>query len=241
MKPEQESGYFNQEYTDSRHKVVEEYRELAKQKLPIPEQDWSVIWALSGPETTLEENAPPRPKESHKAVHYNMTKRRFETALQVARSVTARRCGKKIAEVTPEDIEKQGPVVYWNGSAAQNDYFKEFIKNGELMKNYGFPGSKIQITESRDIEHTDHQFEDFPKSLISKDNKVVIVSDFEHWPRIKRYLIKHQDKFTAATSVFYPAQPSELPVKIALQEIRKIHPYTKQGILPKDEVLEDDK
>lgn len=91
MKPEKEGGYFDPKYVESRHKIAEEYRGLAEQELPAPEKDWDVIWALSGPEETLEEKAGAHPGEEHKNIGYNQTRRRLETALQVAREVTALR------------------------------------------------------------------------------------------------------------------------------------------------------
>lgn len=239
MKPENAGGYFEPKNVAFRHKIVKEYRDLAEQELPIPEKDWGVIWALTGPEETFAEEAKAHPGEEHKTTNYNQTKRRFETALQVAREVTAVRCGKEAAAVTPADIKEQGPIVYWGGKAAINDYFKKFVESGEFEKNYNFPVQNIKITESRTIQHTDHQFEYFPRELATEEGKVVIVTDFYHLPRVRRYLEKYKDKFPAGKSVLYPAQPSGLPLKTTLQEIKKIPLYVEKGVFPPEDLPEN--
>lgn len=240
MKPETGNSYFDQEQVDSRHKIMAEYRELAKQAPPLPEKDWGVIWALTGPEETFAEGAKAHPGEEHKTTGYNQTKRRFETALRVAREVTALRLGKEVEKVTSADIKEQGPIIYWGGKAAVNDWFKEFVRSGDYGKTYDFPVENIKITDSRTIQHTGHQFEEFPQDLIPENSKVAIVTDLYHIPRVKRYMKKHQDKFPAGKSLVYPSQPSVLPKRATLQEIRKILLYSQQGILPPEGLLEND-
>ncbi|KKW11527.1 MAG: hypothetical protein UY50_C0011G0003 [Parcubacteria group bacterium GW2011_GWA2_49_9] len=183
----EQNPYFKPEYVAGRHAVIErfkEYREkIEKGDLPKPAQDWEVIWALTGPDQTLEEGAKIHKGEEQKATSYNQTRRRFETALAVAREVTAVRLSKEVSEVTDSDIEKEGPVIYWSGKASTNDYLAQLIEAGEFEKQFHFPSSCVKITENRDIQHTGHQFAEFPKELLPEGKKVVIISDVYHLPR----------------------------------------------------------
>lgn len=229
---DKEKEYFEPDYLASRRKVVEEYKELAEQQLPPPEKNWGIIWPLSGPEMTFEEHAPIFDAEKHKETSYNQTKNRFETALNIIKQVTALRANKDLERITMTDIEQIGPVLYWNAEPILNDYLAELILKGELKKRYNFPANKIIITTNKNIVHTDDQFNDFPMGILPSGEKVIIVTDFYHLPRIKRYVQKHADKFSLERTVLYPSQPSCLPIKMALQEIKKMHKYSKKGILP---------
>ncbi|KKU48683.1 hypothetical protein A3H10_00960 [Candidatus Uhrbacteria bacterium RIFCSPLOWO2_12_FULL_46_10] len=234
MTIDRETNYFDPDYLASRQKVTREYRELAEEQLPTPEKDWGIIWPLSGPDLTFEEDPTTAPEEAHKTVTYNQTKGRFETALNLAKLVTALRTNKDLKDITMADIEQAGPMIYWNGRAAHNNYLAEFVASGELEKRYNFPASKLAITANREIKHTDDQFEDFPINILPPGEKVIIVTDFYHLPRVKRYAQKYAKKLLPEEVVLYPAQPSRLPVKMAIQEIKKIHGYSQEGILPPD-------
>lgn len=234
--PEGLENYFDPKYLESRKKVVREFRELAKKEPPAPEKDWEVIWPLTGPEDTFAKAAQAHPGEEHKtAKGYNQTRRRFETALAVVREVTAARLRKPRDEVTLDDIKAHGPCIYWNGKAATNDYLRELIESGKFEDEFHFPGSRIRITDARDIRHTGDQFEKFPQDLFPPEGKVAIVSDLYHLPRVKRTMRKYPDKFPIERSILYPSQPLTLPTKNALREAKNIYLYSKKGILPTEE------
>jgi hypothetical protein len=230
--PEKSIDYFAPDYRASRKRVVKEYRDLVETALPIPEKNWGVIWPLVGPELTFEEQAPTVSEEAKKIVAYNQTKRRFETAIHIARQVTALRVGKGLDEVTVDDIEKAGPIVYWNGRKEHNDNLTRMMASGELEKNYHFPISKITITTNQEITNTKEQFDDFPNTILPQGDKVIIVTDLYHLPRTRRYLDQHPDKFSQTRSILFPSQPVRLPPKMALREIKAIFPYSQKGDLP---------
>jgi len=225
-------NYFDPEYRASRKRVGQELREFAETQPPSPEPDWGVIWPLVGPELTFEEQAPTVTEEAKKTVAYNQTKQRFETAINLARQVTALRLGKPFVEVTIADISQAGPTVYWNGRVEHNENLAKIVASGDLEKKYHFPVSKILITTSQRITNTKDQFEDFPDSILPAQEKLVVVTDLYHLPRSKRYLQKYPNKFPPDRMVLYPSQPVSLPPKMALRELKNIFPYSKKGDLP---------
>ena len=229
---EKAENYHDPEWVESRHKVVGELREISEKELPKPEFDWGTIWVISGPELNWEGD---KINPGERSAGYNQTRKRWETGLKMAREVTALRLNKKLNEVSIDDIKKHGPTIYFNGTKAHNDNFKEFARpGGQLETEFDFPSSNVRISENIGIKHTDHQFEDFPKDMLVEGNKLVIVSDLYHIPRLTRYADKYPDKFLAKQTVFYPAEPLTVPVAPTLREARKIHTYIKGGILPPD-------
>lgn len=230
--PEDLGDYHNADWVKSRHKIVDELREISEKELPKPESNWEVVWVFSGPELNWEGN---KVNPGERSVGYNQTRKRWETGLKVAREVTACRLNKKPEEVTMEEIKKSGPKIYYNGTKEGNDNFREFSKpGGQLEIELNFPSSNVVISENADIKHTGNQFEDFPSGMVLPGNKLVIVSDLYHLPRLKRYTEKYHDKFSQEQTVFYPAEPLTVPVAPTLEEIKKIFRYIKGGILPPD-------
>lgn len=222
--------YFSPEFVASRKKVVKELRERAESPLPEPQADWGLIWVLSGPKarSTTENDT-----QSWYGEHQE-TGQRFSTGVDLARKVTARRLNKDVAEITLDDIKNHGPKIYFNGLETENEQLKLFVDSPEQFEAmYNFPVSNITITESAAIKHTGHQFDDFSQD-VPDNNKVVVVTDLYHLPRIERYIKKYSDKFDSDKTVLYPSQPQTLPVRSALAEIKKIRPYIEAGILPPD-------
>ena len=217
-----ETGYFEKEYISSRHEYVEEVREIIEKGPPAPEQDWEVIWVLSGPEQKFDD--PPREGK------YNQTKHRFETAVNIAKEVTALRLQKMKEEVTLEDIAAHGPTLYFNGRDDQNQAFRELIAGQGVEKEFQFPDAKVMVSSDLNIQSTSHQFELFPKDFVPEDAKLVVVTDLYHLPRTRRYF----DKFPLVEKdkrVLYPALPASIPPRAALEEAKKIYPYIQQGFL----------
>lgn len=232
-------NYFDPEYVSSRKKIAREYREFAERELPKPQSDWGTIWPLSGPEHSLDTNPTVGDKESQRVTSHNQTKDRFETALNIARMVTATRLNIDVVDITLADIQRAGPVIYWNGVPSQNEYLTQFVADGNMERRYNFPAEKVIVSTDSSIHHTNDQFEDFTKRERPQDEKIVIVTDLYHWPRIERYVKKHSKALPPENVIIYPSQPSRLPVKLAMQEIKKIHGYSKDGILPPDDDAPD--
>lgn len=224
-----DENYFDPEWVKSRRGVVRELREYAEHGPPEPQANWDVLWVLSGPQLDWD-GVQITPGEQ--PANYNQTRKRWETGLQLARRVTALRLKKTPDEVTMEDLATNGPMIYYNSVAAGNDLFQEFVRpGGRLETEQHFPGSKVKITANREIKHTGHQFEDFPADLIQENRKVVIISDLYHLARVKRYVEKFYEKVPPENVVLYAAEPTSLPIKDTLGEIRKIYKYAQAGIV----------
>jgi hypothetical protein len=224
-------GYFEAGYIESRQKVVEELREMAEKGPPAPEANWDVIWVFSGPELNFDGDMNTR-ETGRKIDNYNQTKQRWETALTVARQVTAVRLGKPVEQITRKNIAEHGPAVYFNGTQKHNECFRKYCESGGLVENeYDFPSSKIQITKQDGIVNTGDQFQDFPAELVPETGRLVLVSDLYHLPRVKRYAKKNEAKMPLDRLILYPAQPQKLPIRNTIEGIRSIYPYLKKGFI----------
>lgn len=224
-----EGEYNHSPWAESRIRIAAELRQIVENGLPEIENDWNIIPPLSGPETGNifdEENRENRA--------YNETEKRFRTALDVAKAVTAKRLSKKEEEVTLEDIRDNGPIVYFNGLAAQNEFLKTEYALSILEQKYGFPREKLQLTSNTEIKHTGHQFLDFNEH-VPEEGKMILVSDLYHLPRMRRYLGLESNKLTEENTVLYAATPIALNVALTLDEIRKIYGYIQKGILPAED------
>lgn len=225
-------GYHDPSYVKSRHKAINELKELAE-NAPKPQTSWQIIWVLSGPEVDFEGKSV---KDEMTVPGYNQTKQRLETGMELVKQITALRLNKKPGEVTPEDIKQTGPKIYYNGTQEHNDFCRELALPGGLMQTaYNFPGENVIITANNKITNTNDQFDDLPANLAGNNQQIVLISDLYHLPRVKRYAKKNKDKFLKNQLVFYPSLPLKLPVGKTLRDIRNIHPYIKAGFLPPDE------
>ncbi len=208
-----------------RREVLEKMRELAYEKAPEPGEDWDVVWVISGSPSDIKAESTEQER--------NESRERMETGLKIVREVTAIRLSKKTEEVTEDDILNSGPSIYWNATDRANDNLRQRIKEGLFEERYKFPGTKIIISQDKDIEHTGHQFEKFPVELVDNSRKIVFVSDIYHLPRVIRYLDVDYNKIPLEKVVIYPSEPRKVPVGKALGETKKIPEYIKKGILPK--------
>jgi len=224
-----QTEYFDSAWERSRHQMIAELREIAERGLPEVQTDWDIIAPLSGPESGNifdEENVGNS--------GYNETEKRFRTAIDVAKQVTAKRLSKSVEEITLEDIRLSGPVIYFNGLTVQNEFLRQEGLT-ILEDKYKFPREKIEITQNTEIKHTGHQFQDFNNHL-PQNGKMVLVSDLYHLPRMRRYLGLDTNDLSEDNTVLYPATPLALNIRLTLDEIRKIYPYIEKGILPTEEL-----
>jgi len=166
------------EKEDLKDEILDEMREFHKRGIEVPmvERDWDLVWVLSGPPIDIAEEFK-EAKEVGQVIFaledkiakedikrkINESNTRLATGIKVAKEVTAKRLGKKIEELTLEDILNFGPDIYWNGTDWSNDNFRQRIDEGWVEKRYHFPRKKIVISGKLGIEHTGHQFEKFPK------------------------------------------------------------------------------
>jgi uncharacterized SAM-binding protein YcdF (DUF218 family) len=216
-----------EEEKKTRERVLEEMIELATEKLPEPEEDWDIVWVISGPPTDI--------KAESTEEEINESRERMETGLKISREVTAKRLGKDVEEVTVDDILNNGPNIYWNATDGANDNLRQRIAERLFEKRYGFPGEKIIVSTNKDIKHTGDQFNEFPRELAEANRKIVFVSDTYHIPRIVRYLLKPgYNAIPLEKVVVYPSEPRRIPADKAMSEIEKIPEYIKEGILPKE-------
>lgn len=223
--------------------VVEGMKEFAYEKAPEPQQDWDLIWVISGPPMDISEDF----REDHEVLvgyndkiakndvvkKINESRERFLTGLRVAKAVTAKRLGKDADAVTSEEIKESGPDIFWNATDWGNDNLRQRIGEG-FLDQYDFPKEKVIVSENLGIEHTGHQFERLDENIIAGRRKVVIVSDVYHLPRIQRYINIEGDKISEDMTVLYPSEPRRVPVGKGLAEVRKIPNYIEKGILPKE-------
>lgn len=205
--------------------ILKEIKKTAYSESSMPEEDWDLVWVLSGPEEDIQE-VPVQGKR-------NETKDRLITALKIVRQITALRMAKKIKDINIKDILSWGPAVYYNGTDLQNDNLRNIVE--KFSEQQDFPKEKIIISENLGIKHTGDQFTKFPDEILKDKRKIILISDVYHLPRVKRY-IRMEAKFDPQEIILYPSEPKKAPVKKVLKEIRKISRYIKEGILPPEDL-----
>ena len=210
-----------------------------------------MVWPLSGPPIDIAEefnNDEKRETESplliagDKIAQKDIERKRNEsnlrltTAIRVAKEVTAKRLGKKIEELTMEDVQNFGPDIYWNATDESNDNFRQRIDEGWIEQRYDFPREKIVVSANLGILHTGHQFEKFPEEFTGKYRKTVVITDIYHLPRTKRYFNEKSNKTLAQEmsdgKIIFYTSGSKIPYDKAKGEIDKIPQYVEKGILP---------
>ena len=207
--------------------VIKEYKKFAAIKV-VPQEDWDLIWVLSGPETSITD-------ESSGKKERNITRDRLLTAFVLSKRVAALRSRKKIKELTRKDIFRLAPSVYYNGTDEQNKDLDSLSHDRRWEQKYNFPAEKIKISPALGIQHTGNQFKTFPKKLVNDNRKIVLVTSLYHLPRVKRYFGSRYNtsQISIENVVLVPAEPRCLPVNLDSREARKMQMYEKRGILPK--------
>jgi hypothetical protein len=211
---------------DVRRRVLNDMKEIGRGESPKTEEDWDLVWVLSGPPVDIEQEIDGERNES---------KDRLETGFNISREVTALRLGKSIDEINMDDILNSGPKIYWNAEDEVNDSLRKKVEDGLLEEKYSFPRENLIISQNSGIRHTGHQFRDFPEELAEHNRKIVIVSDTYHLPRVKRYLRNDDSKITKEKAVLYPSNPRIVLPSKAISEIKKIPEYIEKGILPPEQ------
>lgn len=221
---EERGGTINDEDRTFQHKVLDEFKEIRDKPLPDINEDWDLIWVLSGPENTFEENP-----------ENNETRERLVTGFNLVKGVTAKRLGKGVNEVTLEDIAAHGPKIYFAGLAnGHHPALQKTAESGILEDKYGFPRENLINDKVEEIAYTGHQFQYFPENLLERSRKIVIVTSPRHIPRVKRY--SRDERYSISQKgedlILYPALPLKFPVGGTLREIRNISKYVREGVLP---------
>lgn len=229
-----------------RRRVLEEMKELGRGEDPLPQEDWDLVWVLSGHSVDIAEeftedssgkevifDHADKIAEKDVAKKINEGRERLETGIKLAKEITAKRLNKPADELTLEDVRNSGPDIYWNATDWGNDNLRERIKEGFLDK-YDFPSEKIIISANLGIQYTGDQFEKIEDSVIEGRRKIVIISDTYHLSRVRRYLHKKDSKITEENSLLYASQRKRVPIGKALREIKKVPEYIKKGFLPKE-------
>lgn len=206
-----------------RKKLLEELKEIAG-NIPEPQSEWDLIWVLSGPQVTFNENP-----ESH-----NETRERLITGFSLVRQVTAVRLGKSPEELTLKEISENGPRIYFNGTGDMNDALKETVASGLLEGEYNLPRVNLLIGPNEGITRTQEQFANFPRDLAEGSRKVVLVSSAYHPLRVKRYASMGDNPIPLQKLIYYPSLPIKFPLATTAHEIRdKIPNYVEKGYFPK--------
>lgn len=192
-----------------------------------PAGDWDTIWVVSGTEDD--------PYGEAEGKNKNQARERIEKGLELIKEVTAIRTGKSVAELSTEDIESQGPQLFFNGSTQQDVFLKSYIDSGFIFNTYGIPPSKISIAEKDGARVTTReQFDTFPEDILAHARKIAVVSSLYHCPRLAKYIEKkaRQEERSELREqmVVYPADIEVLRTGRAVGEGKKILDYF-EGIL----------
>jgi hypothetical protein len=162
-----------------------------------PQADWDMVWVLSGPEFSMNEvGEVDITEDGHNIVTSNQTKDRVESGVSLMVKITAMRTGMSPSLVTPDDIKRFGPVMYYNGGTTDkhienHELSRTVVVLKELDQQNTVPPENILVPEPQideKIRHTGHQIEYFPESELTARRKIVVVTDLYHCPRVERYL-----------------------------------------------------
>ncbi|OGD90161.1 hypothetical protein A2W45_00520 [Candidatus Curtissbacteria bacterium RIFCSPHIGHO2_12_41_11] len=210
----------NQEIFASRLELVREFREFEN---PTPTPDIDIVWVFSG-HSTYDEQLQPSP------LAYTITdyakffrkedRQRIARGIGLVKEVTALRLNKDKSEITEEDIQKAGPIFFYNGTGRQNHVLREAIADGKIA----LPQDKIIISEispkldpTPQEANTKTQFEQFPDDLLQKilghKGKIAIVSHLYHLLRIRRQakspnLVAQQPAWAELDLTYFAADPN---------------------------------
>lgn len=216
------------------HQVVDELRDLKERPPFQPTADIDAVWVLSAPGTYKE--------VSQDGIYKGVSadKKNIDYGIRLVYEITALRLGKNVDEVTKEDVESEGPVLYYNGEDAataqtnypQNLHLQEMVADPE----FPLPASNLKIGHI-EIANTPAQVSDFAE--FSRDflpgSKVAVVSLIQHAPRVSRYL-QHQKDSLPEGVIFLnaPTPETDKTVGKVLREVRKIADYAEKGDLSRE-------
>jgi len=213
------------------HQVLEELWDT-RESLPFqPSANIDMVWVFSAPGTVSDEpNAGP-----YRGKLFNLEL--IEEGIRIGREVTALRLGKPVDDVTKEDIEAVGPVLFYNGERQikghkypQNEHLEALIAEPD----FAFPESKVLIDDI-DEANTPGQVKQLAERLGSQPKhftNIAVVSAFQHSPRVGRYLEKYKGLFLKEVR-FYNAATAQTHNESAIAglEARKVLGYYRAGHL----------
>jgi hypothetical protein len=218
------------------HQVVGELRETAASGEFEPTADIDMVWVLSAPGTAKEASN----DGAYSGVSFD--RMNIDKGVETVLRVTALRLGKPVEEVTREDVETSGPVLFYNGEDAetekvnylQNEAFKELISEPD----FPVPESKIVVDRIPTIS-TVPQVKGLAEYLSNSETlprKVAAVSLFPHGPRVGRYIEHYRDMFPEGiefvnTPVNVKEVMGEKAIGTVLREVRKVPQYFDKGDL----------
>lgn len=216
------------------HKVVDELRELKEAPPFEPTADIDMVWVISQPGTAKS------PSEDGIYKGVSSDRKVIDYGVELVRQITALRLGKNVAEVTREDVESSGPVLFYNGedkdtenwAYTQNEDFEEITQD----PGFPIPRSKIVIGHIPQLG-TPTQVEGFANYLqhIQLPEKVAVVSMIHHSRRVSRYLNHYWHLFPEGVTLLNaPVAETHKLVGTTLREVRKIADYAQKGDLSRE-------
>lgn len=171
--------------------VLEEYRDYQN---PSVTADIDVVWAISGRGSYDAKPTPyllNSPEFAKSDLFREDDRQQTDFAAQLVREITALRLNKDVGEITKDDIEESGPILFYNGTNFQNQQLRNAVVSG----NFPIPKNKVRIEKLSETDdpkdaNTRTQFERFPKelleNLIVNNQRVALVQARWHLPRIAR-------------------------------------------------------
>lgn len=227
------------ERSELTHQVVSELKDMRDHPPFEPTPDIDMVWVLSAPGTA---------KEAANDGAYSgasFDRMNIDAGVQAVLDITARRLGKPSDEITREDVETHGPVLFYNGEDEatergkyrQNEAFEELASD----PNFPIPRSKIIIDRISEIA-TPAQVKglaEYLRNTNQRGAKIAVVSLFAHAPRVGRYLEHYKDLFPAAIEfVNAPAGMTIRGLAASFREANKIVQYYEMGHLAKDSIFQ---
>lgn len=213
--------------------VIEELRAMREQVFE-PTSDIDVVWVISQPGTVK------RVSEDgiYEGISNDIKVARY--GVELVRKITALRLGKSLDDVTPEDVEKFGPLLYYNGEDAATRNSK-YTQNEDLLEMVSQPGFPIPLSKIK-IDHIDElgthtQTKGFAQFLrtFGEVRKVAAVSMAHHSRRVSRYLQHYRGLFPENIELVNASvAETDRAVGTTLREVRKIVTYAQSGDLAKD-------
>lgn len=234
--------------------VLKEYREYTN---PQVTPDIDIVWAISGRGAYSEEATDyllKSPEFASSDLFRRDDREQTDFAAQLVREITAARLNKKSEDVTQEDIETHGPLLFYNGTNYQNQKLAEAVDSGK----FPIPKNKVRIEKLSETDdpkdaNTRTQFERFPQELledlINNGHKIALVQARWHLPRVARtinaeavsekqplwekiniiYFVSDKNKESLAKDVKSVTKRAIDIRKVVVGEGRRINRYSKEG------------
>lgn len=206
---------------------------LLESARPTIKSDIDVIWVFSAFGTYLTPLLPNHPEWGAWFDQRNIAK-----GIYIAIEVTAQKTGKRVQEVTKEDIEGLGPILVYNGELPQN----QDLRWASSGRRFLVPKTRMRIEdyveedgETRTIFGTLDQFKSFPRDVLNENGGVIaLVTGAPHYSRVLRYNGKHRTIPENYEIRCFPVPSYDAAEKFADQEIEKLFKYFEKGDLSEE-------